>query len=269
MRARFESFWAKATPLQKGLVAGIPAVIVAIAAVGIGVAAMAGGGDEKEVIAPTATAVPPTKTPTSTSTNTPLPTPTMTPEPVASGGGSGYTGGSSSGGGGGGGGAPLAPGAAQTGPGPITGTDMILVIPKIGVNLAVSARTVGTNGQMGDPSGPFQVIWYDFISHIGLGGRPGQPGSNTVMAAHVDYVGVGPAAFYSIGNLVPGDIITVNSSTGTYNYAVQWSQWADPSADFSSYVYNQPVESITLVTCVGAFSGGSYSNRLIVRGTRV
>jgi hypothetical protein len=144
---------------------------------------------------------------------------------------------------------------------------MTLSIPKIGVNATVSGRTVGTNGQMGDPSGAWSVIWYDFSpSYVGVGGRPGEPNANVVMAGHVDYINVGPAVFYSISNLAPGDVITVHTSTGSYNYQVQWSQWASPGVDFSGYVAQQPGGAITLVTCIGAFSAGHYSDRLVVRG---
>ena len=255
MRASLERLWERATPLQRGLFAGVPAVIIALGAIGGIYAGVSGGGDEKQVIAPTATAAPPTATSVPPSA-TPQPTATSTPEPVSAGlqddgsydYSSDYTE-SSDGGGGGGGGVPLREGATQTGPGPITGTDMTLSVPSVGVNATIYGRTVGTNGQMGDPGGPWQVIWYDFSpSFIGVGGRPGEPGANVVLAGHVDYIGVGPAVFWSIRDLAPGTIVTVNTSTGTYNYSITFNDWVDPYADFSAYVAQNGQESITLVT---------------------
>jgi hypothetical protein len=147
---------------------------------------------------------------------------------------------------------------------------MTLSIPSIGVNATVYGRSVGTNGQMGNPAGAWDVIWYEFAPNFpGLGGRPHEPGSNVVLAGHVDYIGVGPAVFWSIRNLAPGAIITVNSGAGPINYAVQWSQWADPYGDFTQFVRSGGPDSVTLVTCIGGFSGGHYSNRLVVRATRV
>ena len=98
---------------------------------------------------------------------------------------------------------------------------------------------------------------------------PVSPAPTPCFAGHVDYIGVGPAVFYSIRDLQPGDIVTVNTDAGPINYAIQWSQWAEPDEDFTSFVAQTGQESITLVTCIGAFSGGHYSNRLIVRGVRV
>jgi LPXTG-site transpeptidase (sortase) family protein len=157
-----------------------------------------------------------------------------------------------------------------TGPGPITGTDMSISIPAIGVNASVYARTMGTNGQMGNPAGAWDVIWYDFSQNFpGLGGYPGTGYSNAVFAGHVDYIRVGPAVFWSVRNLVPGDLIHVQSANGTITYSVQWSQWAGPNEDFTKFVSQTGGDAITLVTCIGGFSAGHYSNRLIVRGTRV
>src|SRR3990172_5196241 len=274
MRASIERRGERAPPLQRGLFAGVPAVVIALGAIGAIYAGVSGSGDEKQVIAATPTSVPSTATPVPPSA-TPQPTATPTPEPVSAGlqdsGSYDYSSSDSTGGGGGGGGGvPLREGATQTGPGPIAGTDMTLSIPSVGVNATIYSRTVGTNGQMGDPGGPWQVIWYDFApSFIGVGGYPGEPGANVVLAGHVDYIGVGPAVFWSIRDLVPGTIVTVYSSTGTYNYSIQYNEWVDPNADFSQYVAQNGQESITLVTCIGSFSGGHYSNRIVVRGVRV
>jgi LPXTG-site transpeptidase (sortase) family protein len=128
---------------------------------------------------------------------------------------------------------------------------------------------VGTNGQMGNPSGAWDVIWYDFLNHPGLGGYPGNPGSNAVFAGHVDYINVGPAVFYSLRNLGPGDTVTVTTSAGTYTYRIEWSRWAEPYEDFTNFVRAGGPEMITLVTCIGGFSAGHYSNRLVVRGVRI
>jgi LPXTG-site transpeptidase (sortase) family protein len=123
---------------------------------------------------------------------------------------------------------------------------------------------------MGNPAGAWDVIWYDFSTFGGgLGGRPDQPGANAVYAGHVDYIRVGPAVFYGLRNLSAGDTITVTTANGTYNYAVQWSAWATPNEDFTKYVAHNGVDSITLVTCIGGFSAGHYSNRLVIRGTKI
>lgn len=260
MRERFEGWWTRRTPVQRGLAIIVPTIAITLVAITAGAC---GGGGEKE--APTPTKVLATRT--HLPSRTPNPTATVTPPPVSAGL---QNDGSGGGGGGGGGGAPLRPGATLTGPGPITGTDMSLSISRIGVNATIYGRTVGTNGQMGNPGGAYDVIWYDFSpSFVGLGGRPGEAGSNVVLAGHVDYIGIGPAVFWSIRDLAPGDIITIRSSAGTFNYAVQWNQWADPHSDFTQFVRSGGPDSVTLVTCIGGFSGGHYSNRIVVRATRV
>jgi LPXTG-site transpeptidase (sortase) family protein len=211
---------------------------------------------------PTATPVPPTPSVEQVLKYFAAILPTATPVPPDTYTASGYTGGGSGGGG------RTAP-RGGTGPGPIRGTDIRLSIPKASVNATVYARSVGTNGQMGNPSGAWDVIWYDFLNHPGLGGYPGNPGANAVFAGHVDYIGVGPAVFYSLRNMAPGDIVTVSTSAGTFTYRIEWSRWATPNEDFTNFVRGGGGETITLVTCIGGFSAGHYSNRLVVRGVRI
>ena len=273
------SLWRNASPLKRLLIAGVPAAVVALAAAGVTFAVYSGGGDSKktEVLAATqspstptvaATKAPATKAPT---------TPTSTPVPVSA-GLQATTGGDSSSND-----APSAPsgdvpqyqapdpGADLSGPGPEVGTSWSLSIPAIGVSASIYSRTIGGDGQMGNPGGAHDVVWYDFAADgwTGLGGVPGQPGANAVMAGHVDYIHVGPAVFWSIRDLQPGDIVTVNTDSGPVNYSVQWGQWAQPDQDFTGFVAQTGQESITLVTCIGQFSAGHYSNRYIVRGVRV
>lgn len=268
--ASVQGMWRDGSTLKRGLMVAVPAAVLAIAATGLAVAAMSGGGGEDaQAVAPTATPETPTATPAP-----PTPTneqvlaflvaiaPTATPAPATGGGGGAPRTG--------GGGAPAAPRRNLTGPGPITGTDMTLAIPKIGVNATISGRTVGTNGQMGNPSGPWMVVWYDFAAWGGsLGGRPGEPGANAVFAGHVDYINVGPAVFYSVKNLAPGDLMTVYTSNGSMTYSVQWSRETSATEDFTQYVSKDGTESVTLVTCIGQFFAGQYTRRLVVRGVRV
>ncbi len=294
MPESLNALWRNASPLKRLLLAGVPAVILALGAVGVGYAVFSGGGSSKpkaEAVVPspapaTATAAPKPTQPPPTVAPTASPTPASAGLQATNGGGGAPTGGGTSPDynnvqGGGTGAAPPAPdvpsGGAQraddgelTGPGPAEGTNWTLVIPSIGVNASVESRTVGSDGTMGNPTGAFAVMWYDFSqSWVGVGGVPGQPGANAVFAGHVDYIHVGPAVFWSIRDLQPGDIVTAYTDHGSFNYSVQWGQWADPEADFSAYVGQTGQESITLVTCIGSFSGGHYSNRYIVRGVRV
>jgi LPXTG-site transpeptidase (sortase) family protein len=269
MPESINALWRNASPLKRALLAGIPAVVLAIVAVTAIYAVSTGGGSSsKQVLAATvqATATHAPATPTV------APKPTETPAPPSANDGSGATTSDSGGSTSTSDYTPYeAPAADLSGPGGIEGTSWSLSIPAIGVNASIYSRTVGGNGQMGDPGGPWQVIWYDFGADgwTGLGGTPGTPGANAIFAGHVDYIHVGPAVFWSIGDLQPGDMVTVNTDTGPVNYSIQWSQWAAPDQDFTNFVQQTGQDSITLVTCVGSFSGGHYSNRLIVRGVRV
>ena len=264
IRSRFDSFlksWDGATPLRRGVIVAIPVAVLALAGTGIGFAAFHGGGGSSNAQAHAAPSASRTGEASATATLTPLPT-----ETPASAGLQANNGGSS--------GAP--PSNYQrvqprggTGPGAARGTGISLSIPAINVNASVYSRTVGTNGVMGNPSGAWDVIWYDFSALGAVGGYPGDPGANAVFAGHVDYIHVGPAVFWSLRNLQPGAKVYVNTPNGQITYQIQWSQWAAPDADFGQYVSRTGQDVITLVTCIGDFSNGHYSNRLVVRGVRV
>lgn len=272
MLESINTLWRNASSLKRLALAGVPAVVVALAAVGVTFAVFSGGSDstQKEVLAATqpaatATVVPPTKAPVAT----PKPTETPASAGLQSGSASDSQAHANTGGD-----APAyVPPAGQdlSGPGPELGTAWSLSIPAIGVSANIFSRTIGGDGQMGNPSGPTDVVWYDFAADgwTGLGGAPGQPGGNVVMAGHVDYIRYGPAVFWSIRDLQPGDIVTVNTGSGAINYAVQWGQWAEPDQDFTAFVAQTGQESVTLVTCIGSFSAGHYSNRYVVRAVRV
>ncbi len=257
-----KTFWRNASHAKRGLIVGVPIIVLALAGAGIGLAVFsAGSSSAKEaVIAPTEAA---TDTPAPTATPLATETPASAgaqasdaPPPAGSATGSDVR-------------RAAAPNPSLSGPGAIEGTGMSLSIPSIGVSASVYSRTIGENGQMGNPSGAWDVIWYDFSAWGGMGGYPGEPGANAVFAGHVDYIHVGPAVFWSIRDLSPGDQVTVNTPNGPVVYAIQWSQWSDPDIDFTQFVTTTGQDSITLVTCIGGFSAGHYSNRLIVRGVRI
>jgi LPXTG-site transpeptidase (sortase) family protein len=143
-----------------------------------------------------------------------------------------------------------------------------LVIAKYGVDAPIQVKTVDANNQMQSPDGPTNVAWYDFT------GKPGY-GSNAVFSGHVDYINYGPAVFYNIRSLVPGDIIEVRLEDGTvYSYSVVSinSVSANPTQEeLASIVGPSDTDIITLITCGGTFnySTHEYDSRTIVRASRV
>ena len=288
MFASINALWQDASPIKRMLLAGVPAVVLSLSLGGVIYAGVSGGGGTTPTQLVLAATQPP-RTPTAASTNTPLPptpaptdtpAPTRTPAPArapASQSDSAPDTSSNAE-------APIAPAPASppppsapavplTGPGPELGTGWSLSIPSIGVNAGIYSRTIGTDGQMGNPSGASDVIWYDFAANAwtGLGGVPGEPNANVVISGHVDYCcpSPAPAVFWSIRDLQPGDTITVNTPQGSFNYAVQWGQWTAPDQDFTQFVSQTGQESVTLVTCIGSFAAGHYSDRYIVRGVRI
>ena len=163
-------------------------------------------------------------------------------------------------------------GASRPGPANIV-RERIIVEPVAPVGLAVEAAGIDAgietlrvvDGVMPDPSGPWVVAWYENLGAIGRA-------DNVVMAGHIDYWNVGPAVFYNLSTLEPGDEIVLSGDDGkAYPFAVEWVRQYD-SASMPLEEVAGPTEgqSVTLITCGGAFdyASGLYLQRTVVRANR-
>lgn len=137
-----------------------------------------------------------------------------------------------------------------------------LEIPAIGVDASV--ETVGRlpSGQMDVPKLPEDVAWFDESA------LPGQPaGRPAVIAGHLDSP-FGPAVFYELRKLVPGDELAVTYQNG--------SRYVFEVVDKERYPFDRaPLDKIfgahrdrmmNLITCDGAWDrgGANYQQRLVV-----
>lgn len=141
-----------------------------------------------------------------------------------------------------------------------------LLIPAAKVDAPVVVKGVDSDGVMEAPDGPWDVAWYDFSAKPGSGG-------NAVFSGHVDYVDVGPAVFWNLKDLRPGDLIEVRLQDGViYQYAVTVKNVFDAaSAPIDQIVGPTAVESVTLITCAGTFDPRTrqYDRRLVIRAERL
>jgi sortase (surface protein transpeptidase) len=141
-------------------------------------------------------------------------------------------------------------------------------IPAIGVRAQVISLGLDPSGGVAVPSlaTPQLVSWYDG------GSAPGQPGP-AVLLGHVDSATVGPAVFYLLGKLRPGDMVYV--TRGDHRTAVfrTSSVALYPQGDFpTKQVYGATARpTLRLVTCGGQFDpqSGHYLDRIIAFATYV
>lgn len=141
-----------------------------------------------------------------------------------------------------------------------------LIIEKAKIDAPIVEKGVNEQGVMQAPDNATDVAWYDFSGHPGFG-------SNVVFAAHVDYIHVGPAVFWNLKDLEPGDVIRIQLADGTeYAYSVDFKQQFDAAtAPVNDIVGPTPKEMVTLITCGGVFNSAThqYDKRLVVRAGRV
>ena len=140
-----------------------------------------------------------------------------------------------------------------------------MVIEQAAVDAPVEQVDI-VDGVMLNPSGPWVVSWYDDLGALGEGG-------NVVMAGHVDYWDVGPAVFWNLTQLAPGDPIRVVAEDGQeFRYALEWTKnyvVADMTqADFDEMLGDAGQEALTLITCaIGTFDEATqeYRERTVLR----
>lgn len=145
-----------------------------------------------------------------------------------------------------------------------------LLIPEIDVDAPVELQTVQTNGVMPIPSGPEVVSVYDLsLYHPGEEHRVGF-GGNGIFSGHVDYIDYGPAVFWDLSELEPGDEVEVRLEDGTvYRYAVVWNErWPLEEISWDKVFETNGRDAVTLITCAGSWDGREYSDRRVVRAER-
>jgi LPXTG-site transpeptidase (sortase) family protein len=127
---------------------------------------------------------------------------------------------------------------------------------------------------LGDPDGPTLPVpslaqaateagWYRFTS------VPGSAG-NSVIVGHVDTY-VGPAVFYHLYQLRPGDAIYVEAGGATARFAVRWVHEVAKAQFPVNQVFGSTGEhQLWLITCGGPFDyhSGHYLDNIIVSAVR-
>ena len=136
-------------------------------------------------------------------------------------------------------------------------------IPRIGVQAEI--MPLGTN-----PDGTVQVPPLDQALLAGWyepGPSPGEVG-NAVIVGHVDSAAIGPAVFFSLGALQPGDTITVARADGRPASFQVDSVVSHPKDAFPTEQVYGPNDrpGLRVITCGGQFDEvtGDYPDNVIV-----
>jgi Sortase domain len=134
-----------------------------------------------------------------------------------------------------------------------------LRIPAIGVDTPLENLTLNAAGQLNVPADYAKAGWYS------AGTAPGDVGP-AVIAGHVDSK-QGPAVFYKLRDLHPGDIINV-SRGGTWLafQVISTEKYVKTEVPTSQVYRPTPLPELRLLTCAGDFNWQhhSYTENLIV-----
>jgi sortase (surface protein transpeptidase) len=140
-----------------------------------------------------------------------------------------------------------------------------LQIPVIGVSTPLVRLGRLPDGSIEVPHAWNTAGWYD------QGPRPGQPGP-AVILGHVDSKS-GPAVFYRLRDLRPGDIVRVGLTDGrTLVFRVQRTERYPKDKFPTEAVYFPTLDrELRLITCGGDFdyAKGSYVDNIVVYATLV
>jgi hypothetical protein len=138
-----------------------------------------------------------------------------------------------------------------------------IYIPHIGVRAKIISLGLASGGVVRVPplTRPFITSWYD------RGPTPGAPGA-AVIFGHVDSAAVGPAVFYRLGDLRPGDLVYVTLQDRRTALFRVYSAALYRKAEFPDqaiYGYTS-WPSLRLVTCGGQFDAatGHYLSNTVV-----
>jgi Sortase domain len=137
-------------------------------------------------------------------------------------------------------------------------------IPTIGVNTGLEALSLDRSGALNPPQAYARAGWY------AAGVVPGDQGP-AVIAGHVDSL-KGPAVFFRLHELRPGDLVEVQRDGDWLTFRVTGSSRYPKDQFPSEQVYAPtPGPELRLVTCGGSFdtAAGSYRDNVVVSAVLV
>jgi sortase (surface protein transpeptidase) len=133
-------------------------------------------------------------------------------------------------------------------------------IPAIGVDSPLQALGLQADNSLQSPTEWAEAGWY------ADGVRPGDPGP-AVIAGHVDSRN-GPAVFFRLRDLHPGDDVYITTQSGRQlHFVVDTSQRFPKDRFPTEAVYGPtPLPVVRLITCTGAFDAANhnYLDNLVV-----
>ena len=138
---------------------------------------------------------------------------------------------------------------------------VVLDIPAIGLLAPLTSLGLNPDGTVQVPSEWQEPGWYR------LGPTPGQLGA-AVILGHVDSV-TGPAVFFRLGALRPGEMVNVTLADGVVAHFVVDAIDIYPKSSFparSIYEASPGRATLQLVTCTGVFDASThhYLSNLVV-----
>lgn len=141
------------------------------------------------------------------------------------------------------------------------GVPIRLRIPAIGVDASIERSGRDKEGKVDVPRISRNVAWFNESA------LPGQAGKTSVISGHLDDP-YGPAVFYKLRMLVPGDEVEVTYENGDrFIFVVEAKErYAFDRAPVQKVFGATARRMLNLITCDGAWNAGqaNYGQRLVV-----
>ena len=134
-------------------------------------------------------------------------------------------------------------------------------IPSVDISAKIGSVGLKSDKTMEVPDSPTLTAWYKHSP------TPGEIGPS-VIVGHVDYINYGPAVFWRLSQLKPGDKIVIKRADGSkVTFKVTSLKSFDQDSFPTKKVYgNINYAGLRLITCGGTLdrSSGHYSNNTVV-----
>lgn len=149
---------------------------------------------------------------------------------------------------------------AQSHSRPSAGLPVTLVIPSLNIRASIESVGLTSDNAMDVPTDWRNAAWFS------PGTRPGEWG-NAVLAGHLDS-DTGPAVFWRLKELKPGDLVhVIDDSQTTHTFRIREStSVTNDTVSMATIFGTAKTANLNLITCAGTWNKnrGQYEERLVV-----